>query len=198
MSGLEKILDDIQKEAENESQQILTEAQTKADAVLAEAEKAAKAVKTAAEEKAEKEAVLIRERSDSSSQLKRQQLLLAKKQELIHETIALAWKKLQELPDEQYFAVLLKLAGRNALPASGIMYLSDKDLKRMPSGFPQKLNALLAEKNAALEISGETRKLDGGFILQYGGIEENCSFEAMFSTEYDSLQDIAQKVLFKE
>ena len=32
-------------------------------------------------------------------------------------------------------------------------------------------------------ISEEARKIDGGFILVYGGIEENCTIKAVFDDE---------------
>ena len=52
------------------------------------------------------------------------------------------------------------------------------------------------KKGGVLEISGETRNIDGGFILIYGGIEENCSIDAMFAEKRDELLDQVRKILF--
>ena len=38
--------------------------------------------------------------------------------------------------------------------------------------------------------------IDNGFILAYGGIEENCTIRAMFHTKQDELSDVVQKILF--
>ena len=38
--------------------------------------------------------------------------------------------------------------------------------------------------------------MDGGFILCYGGIEENCSFDAIFDSAREHLQDAVQRILF--
>ena len=35
-----------------------------------------------------------------------------------------------------------------------------------------------------------------GFILIYGGIEENCSIDAMFAEKRDELLDQVRKILF--
>ena len=45
-------------------------------------------------------------------------------------------------------------------------------------------------------VSKEPKDMDGGFVLVYGGIEENCTIRAMFHTNQDELSDVVQKVLF--
>ena len=52
------------------------------------------------------------------------------------------------------------------------------------------------KKGGALEFSGEVRNIDGGFILVYGGIEENCSIDAVFAEKRDELLDQVRKILF--
>ena len=61
------------------------------------------------------------------------------------------------------------------------------------------LNAALVaggKEGAALTVSSETRDIDGGFVLTYGGIEENCSFDALFDSAHEMLQDKVQEILF--
>ena len=89
-----------------------------------------------------------------------------------------------------------KLALKSALPGEGTVYFSQRDLKRLPAGFEKKLNEALKDKKAVLHISGTPREIDGGFILSYGGIEENCSFESLFHASREALQDTVQKILF--
>ena len=40
------------------------------------------------------------------------------------------------------------------------------------------------------------RTLDGGFILIYGGIEENCTIRALFDARRETLQDQVHGLLF--
>ena len=39
--------------------------------------------------------------------------------------------------------------------------------------------------------------LPDGFLLVYGGIDVNCTFDALFEAEADALQDIAGGLLFR-
>ena len=64
----------------------------------------------------------------------------------------------------------------------------------MPAGFREEIKSLAQKKGGVLEISGETRNIDGGFILIYGGIEENCSIDAMFAEKRDELLDQVRKI----
>ena len=38
--------------------------------------------------------------------------------------------------------------------------------------------------------------INGGFVLTYGGIEENCSIDALFDAAHEVLQDKVQEILF--
>ena len=66
----------------------------------------------------------------------------------------------------------------------------------MPANFREEIKGLAQKKGDTLEISGEARNIDGGFILVYGGIEENCSIDAMFAEKRDELLDQVRKILF--
>ena len=76
----------------------------------------------------------------------------------------------------------------------GEMYFSSKDLKRMPKDFETKLNEHL--KQGTLKISSKPCEIDAGFILVYGGIEENCSFNALFKAQNDILRDKISAIIF--
>ena len=82
------------------------------------------------------------------------------------------------------------------MEGEGTVYFSQADLDRLPAGLEERLNAAVREKNASLKISGESREIDGGFVLSYGGIEENCSFDAIFDSAREHLQDEVGKILF--
>ena len=46
------------------------------------------------------------------------------------------------------------------------------------------------------ELAKEPKELDGGFILVYGGVEENCSFKALISAKKDELADKVHQLIF--
>ena len=198
MSGLEKILNEIHSDAERESREILEKAQTEEKDILARAEKEAAEVKAAAQEKGKNLTATLRERSQSAAALRVRQRMLREKQSLVQETLALAEKQLLERPAAEYFGNLLTLLKQAVQPGAGILYLSARDLERLPEGFSKQMEAIAAEKGGSLRLASTPRKINGGFVLEYGGIEENCSYAAMFTAEREQLEDIISAQLFSE
>ena len=47
-------------------------------------------------------------------------------------------------------------------------------------------------------MSGESKNITNGFVLVYGGIEENCTIDALFDARRDELSDIVQRLLFSQ
>ena len=90
------------------------------------------------------------------------------------------------------------MAERYALPKDGEAAFSARDLKRMPKDFPQKLSAAAQKVGGALAVSKDPRAIDGGFVLIYGGMEENCSFGALFDANREDFLDAARAALFGE
>ena len=62
---------------------------------------------------------------------------------------------------------------------------------RLPAG--RKEVDIDVYKRQVLRISGDTRDIDGGFVLTYGGIEENCSIDALF----DAAQDVYKRQILR-
>ena len=73
-----------------------------------------------------------------------------------------------------------------------------KTLQQEIGATKEKLNTLKEAVGADVSIAQEPANIDGGFILSYGGIEENCSFDAIFRSEREKLQDIVSGILFKD
>lgn len=196
MSGLEKIVEQIISEAKETAQRTIAQANTEA-AQIAEAAKAASEKELARLlTEASKQAESAQRLADSAAEMNARRSLLAAKQQLIGSVIEEAKAALTALPDDEYFAMLLRLAKKNALPQKGELFLSQKDLDRLPAGFEDRLNQELAPHRAQLQISKQARPLDGGFLLVYDGIEENCSFSALFDAQREALQDQVHRILF--
>lgn len=196
MSGLDKIIGHISTEAESEAKSLLDAAKAQADSIRQDAE-----AKTAAEcerimKRSESEVQNILDRGNSSAELRKKQILLRKKQELINETIETAKAQLAALEPAAYFDVIKKLFAKNALGRDGEIAFSKKDLARLPEGFLQELSKAAAEKGGSLKLSEKPADIEGGFVLNYGGIEENCSFQALIDGNMEALQDKVQKELF--
>lgn len=196
MAGLETIISQIRSESEQSAAKVLADAREKADEILAQARAQAETECASVRRRSEQSVQNILERGKSAAELKRRQELLAEKQLLIGETIQMAREKLESMDLDAYFGMLARLAVKAAQPGEGELVLSAKDAVRMPDSFPKQLEEALSKTGASLHVSAQTRDMDGGFVLVYGGIEENCSIDALFDEVRERVQDQVQELLF--
>lgn len=194
MNGLEKILQQIKDDSDAAVAKIKGEAEKSAfenkQKILKETEKNVEAIKV----KTKSECEDIKVRGESSAALAKKQSMLNTKQSIISDFIKAAHKYLVSLPANEYFDVIYKMIAKNAHKnEQGKISFNKSDKSRLPSAFGKKLSDL---SGGMLTLSDETSDIDGGFVLVYGGIEENCSFDAIFSEKYDELQDEVYSMLF--
>ncbi len=45
-------------------------------------------------------------------------------------------------------------------------------------------------------LKKEPKAIPDGFVLVYGGVEENCTLKALFDVKKDQLQDKVNEILF--
>lgn len=198
MTGLDKILKAIEDEA-----------QAGVNAIIAEAETEAAKIMEAAKQEAEKKCAQIAEqsaadvesaisRAESAAALLERKIILEAKQQIISNIITKARNSLDTLPDTEYVDILLRMVKKYAHNKAGKIAFSADDKNRLPEDFSNRLkDALSDKKNAALEIAEEAAQISGGFLLIYGDIEENCSFDALFSASMEGLQDKVNSLLFE-
>lgn len=196
MTGLEKMQSQILSEAESSAKEILDQAKKEADGIVEEARKRAEAECRRISEKSEAEVKGLEERAVSSSDLQRRKELLQAKQEVISQMLDQAYESLLCADEKDYFDMLRKMLRKFVLPQEGEICFSKEDLERMPKGFQEEIQAIAKEKGGALALSEEVRSVRGGFVLIYGGIEENCTFRAMFNSKKDELSDKVHALLF--
>ncbi len=196
MSGLEKITSQILEEAKTSAAMKLEAAHKEADAVLAKANEECAAMEA---EAAEKNAALKENyegRIKSSVEQQRRTALLRAKQDIIAEVIAQAYTTMKQEDAESYFRTMEKILKTYVLAEPGEIYFSAQDLARMPQDFEKKIQAAAKEKGGSLVLSKEPKAIEDGFILVYGGIEENCTLRALMDAKKDELQDKVNQILF--
>ena len=192
MTGLDKIISQILEDAGKEAQEISEKAKSEAEAVLAEAKAGCKKIAAENDEKLAGEATSYMERIKSSAELKKRQAVLL----VITEMLEQAYEALLKKEGEEYFALIGKMLDKYVLPKTGEIYFSEKDLDRMPQGFEAVIEKAAVSKGGSLTLVKEPKNIDGGFILVYGGIEENCSFRALLAARRDELSDKVHAMLF--
>ncbi len=196
MSGLEKIRERILKDAEDTAASRLEAAEAEARVIKSEAVRDADEIAQGVKSKAESDIKAYSERVDSSLDLEHRTRILAAKQEIIGDVISEAKKRVAGLPSREYFDLMLKLVEKHIQPEKGVIYFSDDDLKRLPKEFESSVKTAAKKAGGDLSISEESRKIGPGFILSYGGIEENCTIEALIEEKKDSLTDKVREILF--
>ena len=186
MTGLDKIIDRINEDSQNSVKSIENSAKLEAEKIISEAETEAENKASAILDAARASAHFISERAASSADIEIKRRVLAKKQEKISEVIENAREKLKKLDDVKYFEILSDLLGKYKTGDGGKLILSAKDKARLPKGFDLK----------GLSLSETDGEFDGGFVLVYGNIEINCTFDALFEGAYDELSDTVNKIMF--
>ena len=194
MTGLDKIIDQIKSESEAAVSAKLADAAKKADDIIKEATSQASEECARIEAAGKQKADDTLARASSAAALYKKKTLLAEKQRIISETFDKAEEHLNNLGDDEYFDLVKKIAVKNALPKDGMILFSARDLKRLPSGYEPSLNSMLG--SGTLKVSGEPADIGYGFVLSYGGIEENCTFRALIDSERETIADKVQELLF--
>ena len=196
MTGLEKILIEIEDEAKNAAAATVKVAQQDADALIAKAKVQGEEKSIAISKQSEADVSDYLSRAKSAAALQKRKSILNAKQEMINAVIEKAQDTILHLSDKEYFDTILKMIEKHALAQDGEIAFSPVDLKRMPSCFEAQINKAISKKNATLKVSKDTKNINGGFVLIYGGVEENCSIDALFDAAHETLQDKVHEILF--
>ena len=95
------------------------------------------------------------------------------------------------MDDKSYNELLVRLLKKYAHKNdSGIISFNKKDKDRLS-------DAILSEiKNSGLTMDENAANIDGGFILRYDKIDENCSVEEIFRSQNEKATDYLNKELF--
>lgn len=196
MAGLDKIIDQIHEESVLSANQIIAEARQTAAGIIEAARQESQQQCNLIREKSQTELKNYRERVKSSADFQRRTELLIAKQNIIAELIEKAYQTLNQQNADQYFDFIEKVIRKTALPKDGQIYFSQTDLARLPEGFEDIIKTAASTNHGTLTLMDEPKDIANGFILVYGGIEENCTFRALFEGKKEQLQDKAQAVLF--
>ena len=197
MSGIDKILQEIEEEGRAAADRITQEAGEKIENLRKEILEKAQARCEEIRAQGGRESRGILERGAFGAELLSRRMILEAKQELLAELLRKAQESIYQMENHEYFALIRRIVAKNALPRPGELLLSPEDRERLHDGFEKELAGLLPE-GGSLKVSSETRDIRGGCVLLYDGVEENCSIEALFSAGKDEMTDLARSILFRE
>ena len=194
MKGTEKIIAHIQADAE-----------AQADAILAQAEQNCASIRAAWEQKAkdayaEKIRVGVKANQDRLDSMERlakmegRKAILGVKQDLVAESFDRAAEQLVNLPEEQYVALLAKLAAEASVTGEEEIVLNARDRAAVGQKVVDAANAKLS--GGKLTLSADTGDFKGGLILRRGSIEANCTAELLVELRREDMAAELARVLF--
>ncbi len=196
MPGIDKIVEQILSDAKAQRDIIIGDANKKSEKLLESVR-----VQTQAEcdvlldgqrQKAEDAGRI----SSSSGELKYRRLVLSAKTDMINGILKDVKTALKELPDNEYFNTLSEMVLSYAHKGEkGLIAFNGRDSERLPADFLGTVNNRLGA-TCELALAKKAAAISGGFLLIYGDIEENCSFEAIIAAKAHKLSDIVADMLF--
>ncbi len=161
MNGIEKITARIEADGQTAVEEILRQARERADAARAEYAQQAQTEGEQAHRSGEEAAQRQLERLESAAHMEAKKELLAAKQACLDETFAAAGRRLTELPEAEYAALLARIAAREARTGREEIILNARDRDRVGPQAAAQANALLAERAApqlAHELADGSRR----------------------------------------
>ena len=193
MTGLDKIINQIQLDADNTTQGIKAKSEAQCTALLNEAEAEAQAILAKGKADADKMYNDIIKRAESAANLEERKITLLAKQDIIKSMISNTLKNILNLPEDQYFELIYKLIEKHSLISEGVISFNKTDLSRLPADFAEKANLISKGK---LSLSDTPAEIDGGFILTYGGVDINCSISSLINDNSEKISDSVAQLLF--
>ncbi|MBQ1638175.1 MAG: hypothetical protein II101_00760 [Ruminococcus sp.] len=191
MNGSERILSRIRTDCDESVRKIETHAQHEHDRIIADAQHRADTQAAAVAEKTAQKRAQLETSSQSRAQLARRNALLKQRRKEIDTTVEELEAYLLGLGDNEYFEAIYRLAAK-LRGKSGELFLSKKDLKRLPENFTKRMAAAGVDAS----VSQTPADITGGFILKCGDVEENMVFAAIISAGRDEIEDLINRELF--
>ncbi len=194
MADLNKVTDYILNKASEESEKIKKEVDAKYKMLMEQAEVESQNEYNKIINDAQSKAGMIKQRAESEAEKNKLQGVLALKNKIVKDCILNARESVYKMDDSQYFALIERIFKKceenSAKKENSIIEFNERDLKRLPESFKN----LVLKKG--YKVSETPVDIDGGFVLKYGKIEENCSVSAIFRDKEDYFTDYIGKKLF--
>lgn len=194
MKGTEKIIAHIRSDAQAQVDAILAKCGEQCAAIRSEYEAKAQAAYEERLRVGKEECAAQTDSTNRLAQMEERKGVLALKQELISESFDRACGKIVALPQDQYVALLAKLAKEASVTGEERIVLNKRDKAAVGAAVAEKANALLG--GGKLTVAEETGDFAGGLILRRDSIEVNCTAELLVKLCRDEMSAKVANVLF--
>ena len=198
MKGTEKIIAHIRADGDAEAKKIIDAASKQAEEKRAESFKAALSEyeKLMQAGNAECEDILSGSRI---AEMEAKKSVLSVKQEMISAAFDAAREEIVNMPRDKYTQFLARMAAEAAVSGMEEIVLNARDKAEVGKAVCKAANELLSAKGTPgkLTVSEETADISGGVIVRFGGIETNCSIDALIRQRRSGLSTEVAAALFE-
>ena len=197
MKGTEKIIAHIRADGDAEAKKIIDAASKQAEEKRAESFKAALSEyeKLMQAGNAECEDILSRR----IAEMEAKKSVLSVKQEMISAAFDAAREEIVNMPRDKYTQFLARMAAEAAASGMEEIVLNARDKAEVGKSVCKAANELLSAKGTPgkLTVSEDTADISGGVIVRFGGIETNCSIDALIRQRRSGLSTEVAAALFE-
>lgn len=191
--ALADIIKRIESDTESEAREIVSSAMAEADRLRQEA---TRVVTTAVEHELERVRTEVAESVRTrvaTARLNGRDLVIGEKRAFIDRAIAGAISRIEELPDEDYAALLAReVAG--VVRGGETIEVGSSDAARLESSLP----AALAAAGVEARLTGRTEAIGRGLIVQGARMSVEVSVASMAEARRAELEGLTAAVLFGE
>lgn len=199
MKGTEKIIAHIRADGDAEAKKIIDAASKQAEEKRAESFKAALSEYEKLMQAGNAECEDILSGSRRIAEMEAKKSVLSVKQEMISAAFDAAREEIVNMPRDKYTQFLARMATEAAASGMEEIVLNARDKAEVGKAVCKAANELLSAKGTPgkLTVSEDTADISGGVIVRFGGIETNCSIDALIRQRRSGLSTEVAAALFE-
>lgn len=199
MKGTEKIIAHIRADGDAEAKKIIDAASKQAEEKRAESFKAALSEYEKLMQAGNAECEDILSGSRRIAEMEAKKSVLSVKQEMISAAFDAAREEIVNMPRDKYTQFLARMAAEAAAGGMEEIVLNTRDKAEVGKAVCKAANELLSAKGTPgkLTVSEDTADISGGVIVRFGGIETNCSIDALIRQRRSGLSTEVAAALFE-
>lgn len=199
MKGTEKIIAHIRADGDAEAKKIIDAASKLAEEKRAESFKAALSEYEKLMQAGNAECEDILSGSRRIAEMEAKKSVLSVKQEMISAAFDAARDEIVNMPRDKYTQFLARMAAEAAVSGMEEIVLNARDKADVGKAVCKEANELLSAKGTPgkLTVSEDTADISGGVIVRFGGIETNCSIDALIRQRRSGLSTEVAAALFE-
>ena len=199
MKGTEKIIAHIRADGDAEAKKIIDAASKQAEEKRAESFKAALSEYEKLMQAGNAECEDILSGSRRIAEMEAKKSVLSVKQEMISAAFDAAREEIVNMTRDKYTQFLARMAAEAAASGMEEIVLNARDKAEVGKSVCKAANELLSAKGTPgkLTVSEDTADISGGVIVRFGGIETNCSIDALIRQRRSGLSTEVAAALFE-